>query len=138
VLARRQVDGFVFRGDDGLDELTTTTTTTVWSIVDGDVSEHRLDPASLGLAASSPADLKGGDAAFNADVVRRVVAGETGPVRDAVLLNAAAAIAAYEAAAGPLVERMAEGLRRARHAVDSGAAEATLARWVSAVGEIAA
>jgi anthranilate phosphoribosyltransferase len=136
VLARRQVDGFVFRGDDGLDELTTTTTTTVWSIVDGEVSEHRLDPASLGLAASSPADLKGGDAAYNADVVRRVVAGETGPVRDAVLLNAAAAIAAYEAAPGPLVERMAEGLRRARHAVDSGAAEATLSTWVSAVGEI--
>jgi anthranilate phosphoribosyltransferase len=132
------VDGFVFRGDDGLDELTTTTSTTVWSIVDGDVSVHRLDPVSLGLAASSPADLKGGDAVYNADVVRRVVAGEPGPVRDAVLLNAAAAIAAYEAAPGPLVERMAEGLRRARQAVDSGAAEATLSTWITAVGEISA
>jgi anthranilate phosphoribosyltransferase len=138
VLARREVDGFVFRGDDGLDELTTTTTTTVWSIVDGDVSEQRLDPADLGLAASSPADLKGGDATYNADVVRRVVEGENGPVRDAVLLNAAAAIAAYDAAPGPLVERMADGLRRARHAVDSGAAEATLSTWVTAVGEVSA
>jgi anthranilate phosphoribosyltransferase len=138
VLARRQVDGFVFRGDDGLDELTTTTTTTVWSIVDGDVSEHRLDPANLGLAASSPEDLKGGDSAYNADVVRRVVAGEGGPVSDAVLLNAAAAIAAYEAAPGPVEERIADGLGRARHAVDSGAAEATLSTWVAAVAEIAA
>jgi anthranilate phosphoribosyltransferase len=136
VLARRGVDGFVFRGDDGLDELTTTTTSTVWSIVGGEVSEHRLDPAGLGLVASSAADLKGGDAAFNAAVVRRVVAGETGPVRDAVLLNAAAAIAAYDGAPGPLDERMAHGLRRAERSVDSGAAEATLSTWVTAVADV--
>jgi anthranilate phosphoribosyltransferase len=136
VLARRGVDGFVFRGDDGLDELTTTTTSTVWSIVGGEVSERRLDPARLGLVASSAADLKGGDAAFNAAVVRRVVAGETGPVRDAVLLNAAAAIAAYDGAPGPLDERMAHGLRRAERSVDSGAAEATLSTWVTAVADV--
>jgi anthranilate phosphoribosyltransferase len=136
VLARRGVDGFVFRGDDGLDELTTTTTTSLWSITDAAVSEHRLDPARLGLAASSADDLRGGDAAYNADVVRRVVAGETGPVRDAVLLNAAAAIAAYEATPGPVVERLAAGLRRAEEAVDSGAAEAKLSAWVAAVAEV--
>jgi anthranilate phosphoribosyltransferase len=136
VLARRGVDGFVFRGDDGLDELTTTTTSSVWSVVDGALSEHRLDPEELGLPRSSSADLQGGDAAYNADVVRRVVGGEAGPVRDAVLLNAAAAIAAYHVSGAPVVERVAEGLRRAAGAVDSGAAGAKLAEWVEAVAEL--
>jgi anthranilate phosphoribosyltransferase len=136
VLARRGVDGFVFRGDDGLDELTTTTTSAVWSIVGGVVSQHSLDPAELGLRRSSPADLKGGDAAYNADVVRRLVSGEAGPVRDAVLLNAAAAIAAYDVSDEPLVARMADGLQRAAQAVDSGAAEAKLAAWLSAVAAV--
>jgi anthranilate phosphoribosyltransferase len=136
VLARRGVDGFVFRGDDGLDELTTTTTSSVWSIVDGSVSSHRLDPAQLGLKTSSAADLRGADAAHNADVVRRVVGGEAGPVRDAVLLNAAAAIAAYDVSSAPLVERVAAGLRRAADAVDSGAAHAKLAEWIKAVADV--
>jgi anthranilate phosphoribosyltransferase len=137
VLARRGVDGFVFRGDDGLDELTTTTTSSVWSIVDGEVTGHRLDPVELGLPASSAADLTGGDPTYNADVVRRVLEGQAGPVRDAVLLNAAAAIAAYEGGAGPVAERIAHGLRRAQTAVDSGAARSKLAAWVSAVADVA-
>jgi anthranilate phosphoribosyltransferase len=95
VLAKRGVDGFVFRGDDGLDELTTTTTSRVWAIVGGSVSEFALDPTELGIAVSTPADLLGGDVAFNVSVVRRLLDGESGPVRDAVLLNAAAGITAY-------------------------------------------
>jgi anthranilate phosphoribosyltransferase len=133
VLARRGVDGFVFRGDDGLDELTTTTTSTVWSIVGGVVTRERLDPADLGVGAASPADLRGSDRLFNASMVRRVVGGEPGPVRDAVLVNAAAGIAAYDVRRAPLAERLADGLRRAEEAVDSGAAEAKLRQWVASV-----
>lgn len=133
VLARRGVAGFVFRGEDGLDELTTTTTSRVWSIVAGSVSEHVFDPADLGLARAQPADLVGGDVATNASVVHRVLDGETGPVRDAVLLNAAAGIAAADPRDASLEERLAEGLARAVDAVDSGATKRKLTQWVQAV-----
>jgi anthranilate phosphoribosyltransferase len=96
VLAGRGVTALVFRGDDGLDELTTTTTSRVWLVRDGQVREERLDPADLGVAAAPPDALRGGDATRNADVARRFLAGEKGPIRDAVLLNAAAALAAYD------------------------------------------
>ena len=132
VLARRGVDGFVFRGRDGLDELTTTTTSQVWAIVDGEVTEHELDPADLGIARSEPATLKGGDVAFNVAVVHRLLDGETGPVRDAVLLNAAAGIAAYDVTGGSLLERLGTGLQRGAEAIDSGAARAKLDAWVAA------
>jgi len=135
VLAARGVDGFVFRGDDGLDELTTTTTSRVWSVQDGAVSEQTLDPADLGIARALPADLLGGDVEFNADVVRAVLRGDRGAVRDAVLLNAAAGIAAYDGQVGPLQERLGAALQRAGAAVDSGAARDTLARWVAAVAD---
>ena len=96
VFAARGVDALVFRGDDGLDELTTTTTSTVWSVHDGDATASVLDPADLGLAPATAADLRGGDTAHNADVVRRLLDGEAGPVRDAVVLNAGAALAVYD------------------------------------------
>lgn len=133
VLARRGVDGFVFRGDDGLDELTTTTTSRVWVIVSGEVSEHSLDPAELGLPRAVPADLVGGDVAVNVAAVHRLLAGENGPVRDAVLLNAAAGIAAHDATSAAVTARLADALARAVEAVDSGAARAKLAQWVAAV-----
>ncbi|MBA2561070.1 MAG: anthranilate phosphoribosyltransferase, partial [Propionibacteriales bacterium] len=136
VLARRGVDGFVFRGEDGLDELTTTTTSAVWCIVAGNVTEHRLHPGDLGIPTSSPADLRGGDAVFNADAVRSLVDGAAGPVRDAVLLNAAAAIAAYDVTDAPVVERLSAALERATLAVDSGAAKAKLIEWVAAVAAV--
>lgn len=133
VLSRRGVSGFVFRGDDGLDELTTTTTSAVWAIAGGRVTQHVLDPARLGLPRAAPADLVGGDVAANTAAVRRVLAGETGPVRDAVLLNAAAGIAAVDTGDAALEDRLAEGLRRAADAVDTGAAKAKLEQWVRAV-----
>ena len=130
VLAARGVEGFVFRGDDGLDELTTTTTSRLWSVSPAGVGEEVLDPRDLGLPLSEPGDLTGGDVAFNVAVVRQVVAGEPGAVRDAVLLNAAAGIAAYEAGAGDLLDRLAAGLERARESVDSGAAAGKLDAWL--------
>ncbi len=135
VFARRGVDAWVFRGDDGLDELTTTTTSRVWAVTGGETETFTLDPEELGLPVGSVEALRGGDAEHNADVVRRFLAGETGPVRDAVLLNAGAAIAVHAAEPGEPLERLRAGLERAVEAVDSGAARAVLDRWVAASRE---
>ena len=132
VFAGRGVDAWVFRGDDGLDELTTTTTSRVWAVSGGSVTEHVVDPRAHGLAPATADDLRGGEPAYNADVVRRLLAGERGPVRDAVLLNAGAALAVHAAEDGTLDERLAAGIARAAEAIDSGAAERLLARWVEA------
>ena len=131
VLAERGNTALVFRGSDGLDELTTTTTTAVWVVRDGTVEETVVDPSDLGLPPATPEELRGADPAFNADVARSVLAGRKGPVRDAVLLNAAAGIAAHDGLAGTLPDALAAGLVRAAKSVDSGAAAAVLARWVS-------
>jgi anthranilate phosphoribosyltransferase len=132
VLAGRGVSALVFRGDDGLDELTTTTTSRVWIVRDGEVHEERLDPGALGVPPASADALRGGDAPYNAEVARRLLAGEAGPVRDAVLLNAAAALVAYDGIQGDLVSLLGPALERAADAVDSGAAADVLARWVAA------
>jgi anthranilate phosphoribosyltransferase len=132
VLARRGTDAWVFRGDDGLDELTTTTTSHVWVVHEGAVSETEIDPAMVGIAPSRPEDLRGGDAHHNAAVVRRVLEGEQGPVRDAVLLNAAAGLAVYDAPGAPVEESLSAGYTKAVQAIDSGAAEQLLDRWVAA------
>lgn len=134
VFATRGVDAWVFRGDDGLDELTTTATSTLWVVREGRVTESVVDPSDVGIARATVDDLRGGDVAFNADVVRRVLAGERGPVRDAVLLNAGAALAVHaEQPVDHDVEaQLAAGIERAAAAVDSGAAAATLERWVAA------
>ena len=132
VLAQRGTSAFVFRGDDGLDELTTTTTSRLWLVGDGAVAETVLDPADLGLERSRPEDLVGGAPPTNADVARAVFAGEPGPVRDAVLLNAAAAVAAYAGVstdAGSLLPALETGLKRARAALEDGAAARVLQRW---------
>ena len=137
VLAERGTRALVFRGDDGLDELTTATTSAVWVVADGAVRADRVDPAALGIAPASADALRGGDPAFNADVFRRVVGGEGGPVRDAVLLNAAAALAAFSGADGDLPAALASGLERAAAAVDDGRAAALLDRWVAVSREVA-
>jgi anthranilate phosphoribosyltransferase len=133
VLAARGDSALVFRGDDGLDELTTTTTSSVWVASEGTVTPATVDPATLGIAPVEPAALRGGDRAHNAAVVREVLAGGAPAVRDAVLLNAAAAIAAHDGlAAERLHDALARGLRIAAEAVDSGAAAALLERWITA------
>jgi anthranilate phosphoribosyltransferase len=136
VFAARGVDAWVFRGDDGLDELTITTTSSVWRVHAGEVVTATVDPTAYGLPLAPVEALRGGDVSQNADVVRRLLAGETGPVRDAVLLNAGAALAVYDAPAEPPEEALAAGIERAREAVDTGAAQATLDRWVAASGSL--
>jgi anthranilate phosphoribosyltransferase len=132
VLADRGDTALVFRGDDGLDELTTTTTSSVWVAKPGEVIATVLDPVSLGVRTAAAAELRGGDPPHNARVVREVLAGRGGSVRDAVLLNAGAAIAAHDGLPGSdLVLSMAQGIEDARAAVDSGAAADLLDRWVA-------
>lgn len=134
VLADRGCSALVLRGEDGLDEFTTTAPTRVWRVYDGTVAESVLDAADLGVARSDAGDLRGGDAAYNSAVTRRLLDGETGPVRDAVCLNAAAAIAAYRGP-GDLPAALADGLAAAAGAIDSGAAAAVLDRWVRVAAE---
>ncbi|MBM9464351.1 anthranilate phosphoribosyltransferase [Aeromicrobium sp. YIM 150415] len=130
VMASRGADAFVFRGDDGLDEITVSATTQVWLPGhDGRIVAETFDPRELGFELAASEALRGGDPEFNADVFARVIDGESGPVRDAVLLNAGAGIAAHAAAPGTFTERLADGVRRAAESIDSGAARATLDRW---------
>jgi anthranilate phosphoribosyltransferase len=131
VFAERGRDAWVFRGDDGLDELTITTTSRVWQVRDGAVTAHTVDPRDFGIAYSGADALRGGDAAHNAEVVRRLLAGERGAVRDAVVLNAGAALAVYDADGSEVNEGLAAGMAKAAEAIDSGAARDVLERWVA-------
>src|SRR5699024_9847834 len=123
VLAARGARGLVFHGSDGLDELTTTTTSTIWLIADGTVTETELNPADLGIAPASVSELVGGDPQYNAEVVRTVAAGAPGPVSDIVALNAAAALLAYAGIRHgvDVAEQLRPHLERARAAIAEGA-----------------
>ena len=130
VFAERGSEVLVFRGDDGLDELTTTTTSSVWVVKDGTVGTAIVDPSRLGIPRAEPRDLVGGEVAVNVAAARRLFGGGFGPVRDAVVLNSAAAIAVHAGLGPDLEADLASGLRRAGDALDSGAAAGLLARWV--------
>jgi anthranilate phosphoribosyltransferase len=132
VFAGRGDSALVMRGEDGLDEFTTAAPTRVWIARDGKVQESLVDATDLGLPRSAPGDLRGGDAAFNAAAAKRMFAGEPGPVRDAVLVNAAAAFTAQAGFPGEFADDMRAGIARAAATVDSGAATALLERWVVA------
>jgi len=127
VLARRGTRALLFRGADGLDELTTTGPSTMFDVADGAVRESTFSPGDIGIAPASPEDLRGGDVDAGVAIARAVLGGEAGPRRDVVLLNAAAALEVAGAAGS-----LAEGLQLAARSVDSGAAAATLHRWVAA------
>ena len=131
VLGDRGVDGFVFRGDDGLDELTLTTTTQVLTIGNGEIESGLIDPPKFGIPYSPIEKLVGGEASENAKIALAVFAGEKGAPRDATILNSAAAIAAYNNDAElDLTTRFEEGILAAIEAIDSGAAQYLLYRWV--------
>ncbi|MGC7102148.1 anthranilate phosphoribosyltransferase [Amycolatopsis lurida] len=114
----------VFHAEDGMDELSTAAPAVVAEVTGDGYQVSRLDPAELGLAPAAPGALTGGDKVVNAEIIRRVLGGETGPARDVVLLNAAAALKAAERAAD-----WAEGLQLAARALDSGAAAELLENW---------
>ena len=143
VFQTRGATALVFRGDDGLDELTTTGHSRLWEVSRGDIHEHDLDPRDLGIPFADIGDLLGGDPAHNAAIVHRVFQGEQGAVRDIVLLNAAAGLVSYrlfqDAAQvqRPILERLAEAQADAAAAIDSGAAAAKLDHWVAVTRELA-
>jgi len=131
VLADRGVEGFVFRGDDGLDEITLATSTSVLTIGNGEITSDRIDAKDFGLENAPIAALVGGDANENARIIKAIFAGAKGAPRDAVLLNAAAAIAAFDGDMSQGIhERISKSLTKAITAVDSGAAADLLNRWV--------
>ena len=139
VLLDRGCEGFIFRGDDGLDEISLETTTTVLQIHDGKVREEKFDPRNLNIDSSPLSELVGGEAEYNAEVSRRIFAGERGAPRDAVLLNAAAGIAAFKGDFSLSVEQQfANGLVLAASAVDSGKATTVLENWAKLTQEIVA
>ncbi|MBV9487947.1 MAG: anthranilate phosphoribosyltransferase [Frankiaceae bacterium] len=133
VLAARGTSALVFRGTDGLDELSVAVPSRVWVVADGLVRDDVVDPADLGFDPAAPDALRGADAAHNAGVTRRLLEGETGPVRDAVVLNAAAALVALDGpTSAPVTEQLAAAVPRAAAALDSGAAGQALDAWVAA------
>nr|WP_315267580.1 anthranilate phosphoribosyltransferase [Microbacterium lemovicicum] len=143
VFRTRGATALVFRGDDGLDELTTTGHSRLWEVSRGDIHEHDLDPRDLGIRLADIDELLGGEPAHNAAIVRRMLEGESGAVRDIVLLNAAAGIVAYRLSQDaaqvqrPILERLAEAQDAAAAAVDGGAAVAKLDEWVRVSAELA-
>jgi anthranilate phosphoribosyltransferase len=138
VLSDRGVDGFVFRGDDGLDEITLATTTSVLTIGNGEISSDRIDAKDFGLDNAPVSALVGGEATENAAITLAIFRGEKGAPRDAVLLNAAAAIAAYDNESSlTLQKRIEKSLEKATLAVDSGASTELLKKWIALTQKIA-
>jgi anthranilate phosphoribosyltransferase len=141
-MAERGRFGLVFRGDDGLDELTTTTRSSVWMVNPEGVQQQQLDPADFGIKMVSQDALIGGDAQQNAQIARDLFAGKTGKqlgaVRDIVILNAAGGVVAYQAAKNPqlsgssLKAQFESAIELVTSALDSGAGASKLEQWVSA------
>ncbi|CAB4588021.1 unannotated protein [freshwater metagenome] len=137
VMAAKGCDGFVFRGDDGLDEITLDGATSVLSIGKNSISSDRIDARDFGLDAAPISAVKGGDGQENADITRRIFAGERGAYRDIVLLNTAATIAAFDGELDlSLHERIEKSMPSAIDSIDSGKATDLLHRWAVLSTEI--
>lgn len=138
VFAGRGTDAAVFRGDDGLDELTVTTTSHVWWVRDGQIAEYTVDPARFGMEYAPIEQLRGGDPAHNAQVVLDLVGGQPGPIRHAVLLNAGIANAVASGGAASVVDQesfescLEAGIAAAAESIDTGAAARKLEDWKAA------
>lgn len=138
VFRTRGATALVYRGDDGIDKLTTTGHSHMWEVSRGSVTEHDIDPRELGIAYSPIEEILGADPEHNAGIARRVLAGEASAVRDIVLLNAAAGLVSFRLAQDPqqllrpITERLREQLQVAAEVIDSGRAERKLAEWAAA------
>lgn len=136
VFASRGTDAAVFRGQDGLDELTLSTDSDIWWVRHGAITELSIAPEDVGVRRHSLDELRGGDASANAEVARAVLGGAAGAPREAVLLNAGAALAVAAGAADTSTDAITaavrDGVQRAADVIDSGAAAAKLDEWVAA------
>lgn len=139
VLAERGTEALVFRGENGMDELSAVARNQVWEVRSGEVAYEEIDASELGLEPATVEDLRGADAEYNASVTAAVLDGQTGPVRDAVLLNAAGGIVAdarhQDLTGDTLAERLRSGIDIAAAAIDSGAARGLLDNWVAATSK---
>lgn len=137
VFRTRGATALVYRGDDGIDKMTTTGHSHVWEVTRGQIYEHDVNSEELGLARARPEDLLGDSPEHNATLARSVLAGEPGPVRDIVVLNAAAGMVSFALAQNPaerersLMERLMEKILIAQSTLDSGRAQAKLDEWVA-------
>jgi anthranilate phosphoribosyltransferase len=141
-LAQRGRFGLVSRGNDGLDELTTTTNSQIWEVSPDLVTKWEIDPTRLGIKRANLEQLIGGDATHNAQIARDLFAGDTsgnlGAIRDIVILNAAGGVVAYQAAKNPeivgseLEARFQSAVQLVTVALESGKADAKLQQWVQA------
>jgi anthranilate phosphoribosyltransferase len=130
VMASKGCDGFIFRGDDGLDEITLNGTTTLLSIGGSQILHEQIDAKDFGIDNAPLSAIVGGDGAENAAISMAIFKGEKGAPRDVVLLNAAVTIAAFEGELGlPVQERISRGLVRAAKSIDSGAALDLVSKW---------
>ena len=135
---QRGATALVYRGEDGIDKLTTTGHSRVIEVSRGSVTEHDFDPREIGFTFSSLESIRGGSPAENASLALRVLKGEPGAARDIILLNSAAGIIAHRLSHNPaereisFVERMSDAVEVARAAIDSGAAKSKLEAWVAA------
>ncbi|MGY6496821.1 MAG: anthranilate phosphoribosyltransferase [Microcella sp.] len=138
VFRTRGATALVYRGDDGIDKLSVSGHSHMWEVSRGSVTEHDIDPRELGLRYHPVEAVLGGEPGHNADIARRVLAGEEGAVRDIVLLNAAAGLVSFRLAKDPaqitrpITERLTEQLAVAAESIDSGAARAKLEQWAEA------
>jgi anthranilate phosphoribosyltransferase len=135
---QRGATALVYRGEDGIDKITTTGHSKVFEVSRGSVTEHDFDPREVGFTYSSIDDIRGGSPEENAALARTVLAGEKNAARDIILLNSAAGIVAHRLSNNPaerdrsFVARMAEAVEASAHSIDSGAASAKLNAWVAA------
>lgn len=135
---QRGATALVYRGEDGIDKITTTGHSKVFEVSRGSVTEHDFDPREVGFTYSSIDDIRGGTPDDNAALARTVLAGEKNAARDIIVLNSAAGIVAHRLSKNPaerdrsFVDRMAEAVEVATHSIDSGAAQAKLDAWIAA------
>ena len=131
VFANRGTSALVFRGQSGLDELTTVADNDVWEVRDGVVTHHVVDATAFNIPRASLDDLRGAEPAYNAEVARRVLSGEEGIIFDTVMLNAAAGlVAAADDAEGSLAERLSTAYERVSASVHAGDGMDVLTRWI--------
>lgn len=135
VLAERGTQALVFRGDNGMDELSAVSHNHVWDIHEGEISESVIDAVrDLGMTPASTDDLLGGDASYNAGVTRGVFNGDTGIIRETIVVNAAAGLVADGSliSSDSLVGRLQQGMEIADEAISSGRVADLLDRWSQA------
>jgi anthranilate phosphoribosyltransferase len=135
---QRGATALVYRGEDGIDKITTTGHSKVFEVSRGSVTEHDFDPREVGFTYSTIDEIRGGTPDENAAKAREVLAGKPSVARDIIVLNSAAGIVAHRLSKNPaerdrsFVERMADAVQVAQHSIDSGAASAKLDAWVAA------